>query len=61
MNLQQEYEEQVKKYKELESLISRRIAGTLDMEIIPDDTLKQVLLALGFYVKTLEQALKYNS
>lgn len=61
MNLQQEYEETKKKYKELESLVSKRIAGTIDTQNCPDEILKQQLVILGSYLRILEQRLKYEN
>lgn len=61
MNLLQEYEEAVNKYKELEALVSKRIAGTIEIQKCPDELLKQQLTVLRSYIKILEQRLKYEN
>ncbi len=61
MSLKKEYEETVQKYKELESLVSQRIAGTIDAQKSPDELLKSQLTVLGTYLRILEQRLKYEN
>lgn len=61
MNLQQEYEETKKKYKELEALVSQRIAGTIEKQKSPDELLKSQLTILGTYLRILEERLKYEN
>ena len=61
MDLQQEYEETKKKYKELEALVSQRIAGTIEKQKSPDELLKNQLTVLGTYLRILEQRLKYEN
>ncbi len=61
MDLQQEYEETRKKYKELEALVSQRIAGTIEKQKSPDELLKSQLTVLGTYLRILEQRLKYEN
>lgn len=61
MDLQQEYEETRKKYKELEALVSQRIAGTIEKQKSPDELLKNQLTVLGTYLRILEQRLKYEN
>ena len=61
MNLIQEYEEAVKSYKELDALVSRRIAGTIGIQKCPDELLKQQLTVLRTYIKILEERLKYEN
>lgn len=60
MNLKQEYEEEKQKYKDLEALVSKRIAGTAEKLNCPDELLKQQLVILGSYVRILEERLKYE-
>ena len=61
MNIQQEYEETLKKYKDLEALVSKRIAGTISVQKTPDELLKQQLIVLRSYLKILEERLKYEN
>lgn len=61
MDLKQEYEETRKKYKELEALVSQRIAGTIEKQKSPDELLKSQLTVLGTYLRILEQRLKYEN
>ncbi len=61
MNIQQEYEETLKKYKDLEALVSKRIAGTIDVQKAPDELLKKQLIVLRSYLKILEERLKYEN
>lgn len=60
MDIQQEYEEAIKTYKQLEVLIAKRIAGTIEKQKTPDEILKQQLLILKTYINILEQRLKYE-
>ena len=59
--LRREYEEATKKRHDLEILISQRIAGTAEAhKQCPTEKLKQHLSALNFYIRALEERLKYE-
>lgn len=61
MDLQREYEEAEQRYKELESIVAKRIAGTIDPQSgCPDEVLKQHLQILGLYINILKERLKYE-
>lgn len=60
MSIQQEYEEAIKNYKELELLVTKRIAGTIEAQKCPDELLKQQLIILKTYIRVLEARLKYE-
>ncbi len=60
-DLQQEYQDAIKRYHDLEVLVSQRIAGTSGAESnCPDELLKQHLAILKGYIRTLEERLKYE-
>ncbi len=61
MDIEKEYRETIKKYKELEALVSQRIAGTIEKQKCPDELLKSQLTVLGTYLRILEQRLKYEN
>ena len=60
MSVQQQYDLAIKEYKDLEILVSKKIAGTVENNKCPDELLKHQLSILKIYINILKERLNYE-